>query len=560
MARAAATTVENNFVHGLITEATGMNFPENAASDTFDCVFKPIGAVQRRQGFQPEPNGVFQPVTDDINSISEYTWYSVADVGSLSFVVQQVGMTLYFFAVTAAALSPGLMSSTIDLNDFRVAGSPSTSDGTVCQYAAGYGRLFVTHPYCEPFYVTYDIGSATFSGTEISLLIRDFKRQEDGLAIDERPTVLSNLHKYNLYNQGWYYVTPWASNEDNTHLHGPGVVLDDYHTGSDTLHDYPSNADIWWIAKNASDTFTPSLIQKIMLGNSYAPNGHYVMNPFATDREAQSGITGVPENTAGSARPSTVAFYEGRAWYGGVNAQGYGSQIYFSQILEDVNQSGKCFQENDPTSEQNSDLLPSDGGVLVIPGMGSLLKLYPLVHSLVCVASNGVWQIAGSSGAGFFANDYSVQKVAEHGGVGSMSVVETEGILLWMNYYGIYALSMAQTGIAQVQSVSDSTIKQFYLEIPQSEIPFIKGAYNRQDFLCQWLYRSTSATTTSESFQYDRVLNLRTNTQAFYPWTISTALEVAGAPSVSGLVAIKGQGTSRTDDTVVSNGETVILA
>lgn len=560
MTRTAATNVENNFVKGLITEATGMNFPENAASDTFDCVFRPIGAVQRRPGFQPEVGGVYQSVTDDTDAVYEFVWYNVANIGNLTFVVQQVGLMLYFFEVAGGALSPGLKDSVIDLHDFRTAGSPATSNGEVCQFAFGDGYLFVTNPHCEPFYVTYDLAADTLTGTQINLLIRDFTRQVDGLAIDQRPTTLTDLHKYNLYNQGWYYVTPWASNADNTHLHGADIVLNDFHAGADTLHNYPSNADIWWLAKNSQETFTPSLLDKVALGNTYAPNGHYIIPPFATNRQTQTGITGVGEDTAGSERPAACAFYAGRLWMGGCNSTAYGDRLYFSQILENINQAGNCYQVNDPTSEEDSDLFPSDGGVVVVQGMGTLVNMHPIGNALIVIATNGVWAIQGSQGAGFFANDYSVQKISENPGTSHMNVVEVEGNLMWWNYYGIYVLTMAPTGVATVQSATEASIKQFFQDIPPDNLPYVKGAYNHADFLVQWLYRSTVPTSLTESFQYDRVLNLRTSTQAYYPWTINDASSVTGAPSVSGIVCVKGSGQSRIDTTVVSNGQTVILA
>ena len=54
MARSIGTTVENNFVNGLITEATGLNFPENACTDTLNCIFYDNGKVSRRKNVRFE--------------------------------------------------------------------------------------------------------------------------------------------------------------------------------------------------------------------------------------------------------------------------------------------------------------------------------------------------------------------------------------------------------------------------------------------------------------------------------------------------------------------------
>lgn len=549
MARAAATSVENNFVKGLITEATGMNFPENSCSETYDCVFRPIGAVVRRPGFAPETGAVEQTITTDTSSVYEYVWRNVSNLGELTFVVQQVGMTLYFFEVSGDALSPGLKSSTVSLSTYRTSGAPTTGDTYVCQFATGDGKLFVTHPYLTPFYIEYDSATNTLTATAIDITIRDFRRQADGYAADEHPATLTNLHKYNLYNQGWYITSETGAGNMN--------VLQYW---DNSRSDFPSNADIWWLFKDADDKMENNNFTKVVTGNTLAPNGHYILNPFNTDRGFQAGLTDISEDSAGSARPSACAFYAGRLWLGGVRAVGYGDKLYFTQILENKDQIGKCYQNNDPTSMENSDLLPSDGGVLMIQGMGTLIGLRVVGSALVVLASNGVWSVSGGQGLGFLASDYSIQKLSPMNAASHMSIVEAEGSLLWWNYDGIYLLASDGAGGAKVQSATDPTIKTFYNDIPRNNINFVKGAYNPNDMLVQWLFRSTVAATDAENFKYDRVLNLRTNTQAFYPWTISTAADVANAPSVSGIVCITGSGVSRIEELVVDgSGNTVTI-
>ena len=66
MARGSGTVVENNFVNGLITEATGMNFPENACISASNVVFKETGEVTRRLGYDYE--SAYQLNSKTINS------------------------------------------------------------------------------------------------------------------------------------------------------------------------------------------------------------------------------------------------------------------------------------------------------------------------------------------------------------------------------------------------------------------------------------------------------------------------------------------------------------
>ena len=69
MPRQAATSAENNFSKGLITETTALNFPENAATETFDCVFTNIGAVYRRAGFDFEDGYQLNSVTKGTSEV-----------------------------------------------------------------------------------------------------------------------------------------------------------------------------------------------------------------------------------------------------------------------------------------------------------------------------------------------------------------------------------------------------------------------------------------------------------------------------------------------------------
>lgn len=530
MTRAAAVSVEQNFSGGLITEATGLNFPENSASDMSDVDLRNDGALTRRKGFAPEVGYQENSLSGTPTAIMEYVWNNVANIGDLTFVVQQIDNTLKFFQVTPSALSTGLSSSSISLSSFKAAGAPTT-DSSVCQFTQGNGRLFVAHPYCDPFYVDYDLTTDTFSATRITIQIRDFTRQSDGLKTDERPATLTNLHKYNLYNQGWYWnnadaLTKWEN----------------------ARSDEPSNADVWWVYKNANEDFDTGNIDKIYRGNSAAPNGHYILDAFDQDRITASGIGGIDPTTAGAARPSCVAFYSGRVWYGGVASSSYGDKIYFSQIIESDDQIGKCYQALDPTSEDDSDLLPSDGGVIVIPDLGILKKIVTIGPSLMLFSTNGLWVVQGSTGAGFSANDYSIMQVSDKPASGSLSFVIADGAVFWWNFDGIYVAAPSQAGQYEVKSISNPTIKTYYKTIPPTNINFAKGVYDSLNQVILWVFRLASVEEEADNYRYDHVLNLRTTTGAFFPWTINS---ITSGPSVSGILITKGFESSYSDETVM---------
>lgn len=203
MARSTGSNTQNNFIKGLITESTTLTFPEQAATDCDNVTFEIIGDVTRRIGIDIETG--HSNLTKDLtgNAISNYLWRSAAGQGGINFVVSQIGNTLYFYRVTGAPLSTQKHAFTVDLTTFA-AGGVTTVSTLECQFAAGNGFLFVVNENCDPFYVSYTVAGDTFTTTRLTLQIRDFKGLIEANVQDkDRPTTLTDAHRYNLANQGW---------------------------------------------------------------------------------------------------------------------------------------------------------------------------------------------------------------------------------------------------------------------------------------------------------------------------------------------------------------------
>src|SRR2546423_10808058 len=233
MARTSAIAVQNNFVKGLITEATGLTFPENACTDTENCVFTRIGDVTRRLGFDLEQGFSTQTQSTVGSAMVSYLWKAPAGLGNTNVVVVQIGNILYFYTVNSLALSSSLSNATINLLNFAVAGVSSVST-LECQFAAGNGYLFVTNENCDPFYVTYTPGAnPAFTATKLTIQIRDFKGiQPDSTVNDsQRPTSLTSTHRYNLANQGW----PSSYSDTSTSSVAIGTGTKTFTTTSSTL-------------------------------------------------------------------------------------------------------------------------------------------------------------------------------------------------------------------------------------------------------------------------------------------------------------------------------------
>lgn len=223
-------SVENNFIGGLKTEFTGLNFPENACTQVDNCVFSLIGDVLRREGINYEdPSNSIQSI-DLTNAgagtaISTFRWTNAGGDGQSEVLVLQVGNTLYFFYTSVAGssgtgISSQLLTPTINFSIYLASGSSANPSLSECQYAAGNGYLFVFHPNCDPFYCTFSTSGSAPAIVSQSIIIqtRDFAGiypEPGNPSVTFRPTTLTNEHQYNLMNQGWTDSQVWSTT-DNT--------------------------------------------------------------------------------------------------------------------------------------------------------------------------------------------------------------------------------------------------------------------------------------------------------------------------------------------------------
>ncbi len=541
MPRNLSVAVENNFVGGLNTQASGLNFPTNAAIDTDNCVFNELGFVTRRLGLDFEKGFTTKTINRTSSAVVAYNWKNVTGDGAVNLLVKQVGGTLYFYIPTTnAGFSSGALATTIDLTDFLPSGGSAANVAlSECQFTAGLGYLVVTHPLLEPFYITYTISTQVVTGTLINIKVRDTEGVSDSLAVDNRPNTLSATHTYNLHNQGWFV--------------DGGSYITDFNT---TVTDYPSNSDVWWVYKNTSGVFDATTVSTVFeRGTSQAPKGHFIYDAFDMDREATTGFV-VSSTTSGLQRRSTSAFYAGRVWYAGTSANGYESKIFFSQLIEDKYQLGLCYQKGDPTSESANELVADDGGHLFIPGAGRIHRLIPVNSSLIVFSSNGIWQITGSTGIGFTALDYTVNLLASIKAISSTSFVDIDGYPAWWNTEGIHFLIPGKNqGTLEVNTVSDNTIKDFYLNIPLVSKASARGSYDPRSHVIQWLYKSEEAGTLEQSYEFDRVLNFNTLSQAFYPWSLDTDSDI----KLNGIFLAEGLSADPSQVSVIVGADSVVV-
>lgn len=532
MARNSANKLYNNFTAGLITEASPLTYPENASVDEDNCVITRKGNRRRRLGIDYIDNYVvssFSVAADEAESFSfqEFEWNSVNNDEDLSFLVTQVGATLYFWDISNGLDYPEEKFFTLDLTPFLLSTAPISASQARVSMAAGRGFLFVTGAYIEQFYVEYDDVGDSISATKIPLLIRDLVGLDDNLSTIEEPTSLSLEHKYNLFNQGWADPSDGGSGE-NFDRYTPFGELRAFNWSSSNLASYfsthgryPSNSQVWWVSKDATtNAFDPAELVDTYFGGTRAPRGYFIIDALLKNRSAVSGlaVTDTPSKT----RPRDVSFWSGRVWWAHEN------DVYFSQVLEDVRQAGNCYQEADPTSEVISDLIDSDGGQIPIPEAINLQRLVPYGNGLLAFAENGVWHVRGTD-AGFTARDYSVDKVSSIGIEGPDSIVVAGQNIMWWSKLGIQGIQQQSgmfgpiSGSFETTNLSETTIQTFFNEsIPPSARKFVKGHYDPSSNTVQWLFRDTSVT---GNFFYNRILNYDLTLNAFYPWTLGVGTD-----------------------------------
>ena len=518
----------NNFVRGLITEAGELTFPEGASVDELNCELRRDGSRRRRLGLALESNHVLSSFTVS-NSEIVHTgdWLNVGGTTELEFLVVQKGSNLYFYNKAELPYSSQGYTDYIDLTAHEYAGS-SGAETAKCQFASLNGNLIVSSEAINTIYVTFDSASVgnEFSSVEISFKVRDFDWQGD---TDTYKTAGATdaARTYDTKNAGWVDTkgeaarTTWsAANSGN----------------------YPPLTHPWFAGKNSSGDFDAAEWDKVFAGNTLTSNGHYILDFFSKVRD---GLTTETINT----RFKTVASFGGRVFYSGIGDAEHSGHVLFSKIVEGVTDLGICHQVNDPTAEYLSDLLDSDGGIIVIPDAVNIQLIYPYQTSLFVFAENGVWQIAGVDGV-FKASQYSINRVSKIGILNPQTFISAEGTPFWWSRFGIHTLGTdSVSGQGQETNISLTTIQTFWDQIDTSVKRKVTAVYDSVNKKIYWAYPNVNETVNAK---LNNFLILDLALQAFVPWSVPD--QASSTDCVVGLAFYSGFGADTLELDVTSNG------
>lgn len=189
---------------------------------------------------------------------------------------------------------------------------------------------------------------------------------------------------------------------------------------------------------------------------------------------------------------------------------GVDSIVYYSQTVISANDVGRCYQANDPTSEEIPDLLDTDGGVLTIDSCVNIRALHFFQRGVLVFADNGVWYLYSPDG-GFKATSFTVAKITEDGIASTRSIVEAEGAVYYFTKTGIVRVSASEFDVLQANSITSTTIRTYFIKSLANKRA--QGFYNESEKQVEWW--------TDESNSFGLVFDVEL--EAFYPQKLSNS-------------------------------------
>jgi len=561
----------NTFVKGLNTEAGELTFPDDFSVDELNCDLRRNGERRRREGIKLELEPT--PSSFSFNNQALFgfgTWHNVAGNSDTEYLVIQINSKLYFYDKKASPLSSHEVSGqSIDLTSFEQTGSTGSANSR-CEYTSLNGLLIVANPGAKTIFIREDQDTGVISATAINFRVRDFKwispRGQLTNAIDEEAVTAERI--YDTQNAGWVGPKGSAALETflaaNTTSEFIFVGEGDNQTQEEVIttgtRNYPPLTLPWFSGKTAAGAFSVTEWEKVQAGTTLIGNGHYILDFFKKDRSQASGVLGITPETEAN-RFSTVSSLGGRVFYSGLESDQNSGVILFSPVVEgfsglnntDTTAFGECHQVNDPSSEDLTDLLDTDGGVIRILEAEGIKKLHAFNNSIFVFARNGVWQIKGIDDV-FKATGFAVNKVSSIGISDKESFVSVEGVPYWWSDFGIHRLGFDNASFqSSEENLTIGTIQEFFDNIEGEARVKAKGSYDEVNKKIYWVYPNNGETTNHKN---NNVLILDLVLTAFYPWKIEDL--DTNSPHLLGLTYYTGFSARETPTDILDESDVIV--
>jgi len=587
MARKRAQLQVNNFAGGLVTEINPLEYPPNVSFSEDNMVINRDNSRQRRKGYDLEGSFVLidtglafagQP---SLQGSSQFEWTNAGGDPNKSLMVVQVGNHLAVYDLDTTPLSSAqLYSTTFDSSLYSNSFSYAVVDGLL---------VFVTGAK-DVQTLEYSSAGSTISASTSNLRVRDLFGVEATVSsvvitsaqeTATRPATTVDGHTYNLRNQTFAIPRYNGATETRT---DPITAFTGSAKNSAGL--FPSNSDNVLLAyfadaNDSDDRLTERYFPDTALanppGSARAPTGYFIIDALERGvsrksemdalhvRETALGntITSLPVDTTPNGAACIVE-YAGRVWYGGFSGEVSGSDsrspflssyVMFSQLITDRTGLTECYQQADPTSPVDSELVDTDGGFIRIDGAYGIKAMRNLGESLIVYASNGIWAVEGGDAGGFTATNYRVTKINDKGCEGANSVIVTGSTSVYWGKEDIHAISRNEVGEWGTDNTSFDRIKTLYDAIPPLSKQMVSGHFDETNGTAHWVYPDDTVDGVAS-----RELTLTLKQLAFAPNSIPTVglthpriLTLAGSPDLgittTSLVVTVG-GVTVTDNAV----------
>lgn len=566
------------FSKGLVTELNPIAGQIDTTVDESNFNLLSNGTRRRRLGLDIEEGGSMLPTGLDLSTLkssatSSFLWEGAAGIAENKFVVVQLGNTIRFFKSDYQTTLMGSLTLPFNIS-------------TKLAFGAIEGFLGVVAGTPNIGLVEYNSQAQSFQFSQFRVKIRDqFGIQE---TIDSRYETdkqfrgeLNWQHYYNLFNQGWAVPRkPW--------LYGPDwAPVDAVELAINALLPaiVPSNSDVVWtgiarkpIAEDSLENieaFHYAQYIAVTGSDTKAAKGHFLIDAFNRggsrydawmqnkSKYPQTGnlagsFNQLPDTTTGG--PTSIASFAGRLFYSGCNgvvlegdgrSPNYNNYVFFTQLIKSRLDFPKCYQEGDPTSRENTDIVDTDGGFFSVSEAINIHTMYAISDKLILIAENGVWAVTGGSGYGFAATNYKIDKLSTFGGIPNKSFVEHGGSGFFWGWNGIFNISKDQYGDLKVQNITKPIIESYYNVIPNPSKYGVQGFVDKNREQIRWIY--TEGSPFEGSITKELVLDLKF--QAFYPYTFSQ--QANDLATVIGGIQLSDFGLGSQDSNVVIGNDLV---
>lgn len=343
--------------------------------------------------------------------------------------------------------------------------------------------------------------------TDLTLKIRDTSvGAQDYMNITDMLPKTSYAHLYNLLNQGWTVET-----------------LAEFYVARRAFP--ANNLAMQYLKDDKTSKFKPENLLNMTFGNTPAAKGHFILSYFDQDRTTVSNVETVMDNLVGAInevfedkslsdrvtiddiratditnpadadkeipvvkpRASFVAdmcAYAGRIFYLA------GDTVLYSQVIaEDISKAGQCYSEADPTSEELSDVVETDGGHISLPEIGEGIKLAQLGTYLLIFGTRDNMFITGTANNLFTATAYTTGTLPVAPTQAPDSFVNTEFGLFYWGTTSVNIIGAAQDGLAPKDLTTDRMLNWFG-RLTNTQHKWCKGVYSAAKKKVYWFYPS----------------------------------------------------------------------